>query len=347
MNRVISRLFPDRSSRPFDQPTPLGRMAMHTVGCLVLSLLTTAGLAKTDPERAMPESARLLQGGISKGVPMVTMVRAGAHADRVRIVLEASAVPDLTATVGADGQELIVDLPGTVWTTTDTGQFGSGAGAKDWRVEPFGQGVRMTIRLTQPAGIVTTTVLPKQEGRIQRLILDIRRPVPEPGGLAPVQSAGIQRPPANATSDPITAAPSKRDPDEAAQLRTMIAARLAIPGLAKTVSHATTERRPLDIQLASLTAGHAVPGFFPARSGLSIELVSSNPDAQNPGPNRRGKPLSGSSSTTVLGNPVDMGWGIESGGFNFRLRADDAPYNFSSRLDFGQKSLTVGVEVPF
>lgn len=57
--------------------------------------------------------------------------------------------------------------------------------------------------------------------------------------------------------------------------------------------------------------------------------------------------LSGSANTLIGQTQVDMGWGVRGDSLNFKAQTGGLPLRFDSRLDVGDRTLRVGLALPF
>ncbi|WP_114394566.1 hypothetical protein [Oleisolibacter albus] len=57
--------------------------------------------------------------------------------------------------------------------------------------------------------------------------------------------------------------------------------------------------------------------------------------------------LSGSANTLIGETQVDMGWGVHGDSLNFKAQTGGLPLRFDSRLDVGDRTLRVGLALPF
>lgn len=282
------------------------------------------------------------------GVPAVKSIRAGSHPDRLRIVLDASDGVEFKARLEADGSRLVVDLPGAVWTAADTGRFARGLGASSWTAEPGRHSVRLTVELAQPARALSTVTLPGQEGG-SRLVIDL---APAAGRTAPrVADAASPAPRAkpapvlvgDVAAGTVVATDLTPRPRAGAPRHSQVASRLVRPEPADPTGVTAGFGSGLASTLAS--GGFAVSlGFVPSETALRLGMAPEKPEDAPGG----GNPLEGRASTSLMGSAMDMDWGFENGSFAVKMSGPgDGDLQLASRLRFRDKSLTLGVLMPF
>lgn len=282
--------------------------------------------------------------------PAVSAIRAGSHPDRLRIVLDASAPVHADTRLEEDGTRLLVELPGVLWTAPDSGRFGKGVGASGWTARPTPHSVRLSIDLPRRAGMVSTALLPGMGGTGQRLVIDITRDVTalpariEAPAAAPPSRSGSAALNRGAAAGMVVASdlsprPSPKPPGRLPD---------AAPPAAGSEAAATP---PILLGLPSTAAGTAAPagfsislGFMPSDTALRLGMAPEKPQNAPGG----GNPLKGSTTTSLMGSPMDMDWGFENGSFAVKMSAPgDGDMTLTSRLRFKDRSLTLGVVMPF
>jgi hypothetical protein len=96
-------------------------------------------------------------------------VRFGDHPDKTRIVIDLSGKANVKSTLENDGQRLVIDLGGAVWS----GKKSSGANVSQlvsgWRVESG----KLYVDLLGPATIRAQELLPAGEGGGHRAVIDL------------------------------------------------------------------------------------------------------------------------------------------------------------------------------
>lgn len=287
---------------------------------------------------------------VLSGVPAVKNIRAGSHPDRLRIVLDASDGVEFQARLEADGSRLVVDLPGAVWTAADTGRFARGLGASSWTAEPGRHSVRLTVELAQPARTLSTVTLPGREGG-SRLVIDL---APATAPAAPrVADAAAPEPAPRAKPAPVlvgdvaagtvVATDLTPRPRTGAPKHFQVASRLVRPEPADPTGVTAGFGPGLASTLAS--GGFAVSlGFVPSETALRLGMAPEKPEDAPGG----GNPLEGRASTSLMGSAMDMDWGFENGSFAVKMSGPgDGDLQLASRLRFRDKSLTLGVLMPF
>ncbi len=272
-------------------------------------------------------------------VPAITGIRAGSHPDRLRVVLDATAAPLATtgvaATLERGGSRLTVELPGAVWHLAESGTLPSGAG---WRAVPTAHSVRLSIDLARPAAAVSTAVLPGAGRAGQRLVIDLAPARPAQADAAGTNTAGTNAAGTNAAGTVVASDLTPR-PRSGKPRELQVASRLAMPRPAEPgdLNFGLTQTAP--------GGGFAVSlGFVPSETALRLGMAPEKPQDAPGG----GNPLEGSASTSLMGNPMDMDWGFESGSFALKMSGPgDDDLQIASRLRFKDKSLTLGVIMPF
>lgn len=278
---------------------------------------------------AMPTADAL--AAVRSSAPTINAIRLGNHPDRFRIVLDATAAIEFKAKLDKDGTALLIDLPGAVWTAEDAGRFARNPGAVGWTARATQHAVRLSIALSRPMTTVATALLPSAGGG-HRLVIDMTDGRVGTQGATQVAAAA-----GTVVASDIAPRPRPTMPSNS-----MVAARLAMPGPADPSGIALGLAPGMPGSVASGSFAISL-GFVPTETALRLGMAPEKPqDASG------GNPLKGSTSTSLMGNPMDMDWGFERGAFAVKMSPPgEGDLIWASRLRFRDKSLTLGVMMPF
>jgi N-acetylmuramoyl-L-alanine amidase len=120
------------------------------------------------------------------GDPSVLSVRLGEHPDKTRFVLELTEAVEFRVSTLADPYRVVLHLPELSWRTSEVPV--SAGLVRGWRHASAGaRAMRVVLDLDRPVHVREAFLLPPQDGRQARLVLDL-----EPTGHAAFM-AGIDR----------------------------------------------------------------------------------------------------------------------------------------------------------
>lgn len=272
--------------------------------------------------------------------PAINAIRVGSHPDRLRVVLDATATVKYKASLDKSGTVLLIHLPGAAWSTKHSGRFTQNPVAVGWTTTATRNGVSLSIGLSRPMTIVATALLPSDGGQ-QRLVVDIADG--RVGSQRAAQAAAA--PPAGASgaaAGTVVASDMSPRPLPSLPRSGLVPARLAMPGHGDPSGIALGLAPGMPGSMASGSFAISL-GFVPTESALRLGMAPDKPqDASG------GNPLKGSASTSLMGNPMDMDWGFERGAFALKMSGPgEGDLIWASRLRFRDKSLTLGVMMPF
>ncbi len=109
------------------------------------------------------------------GQAIVTGMRVGDHANKVRLVFDASKAISYSADIDNGEKIMVVDLPNSVWQGPTQERFGAGSPIKSYKVEKSGSGSIMVLQLRRSSSIVKKMVLDSLSGSGKRIVIDLSK----------------------------------------------------------------------------------------------------------------------------------------------------------------------------
>jgi N-acetylmuramoyl-L-alanine amidase len=138
----------------------------------------------------------------------VSGVRFGTHPDAQRVVIELSEAVEFRAFVMAAPNRIVIDTPSFSWKVGQIQKPGT-LQIKDVRFGDLGAGLsRIVIETGEPVVIQAAFMLPKQQGQLDRLVLDFKRTTSEAMQGALSQVHGPLQGTAPNVASPATSKPS-------------------------------------------------------------------------------------------------------------------------------------------
>ena len=100
-------------------------------------------------------------------------IRFGEHPGRTRIVFDMSDNVSYRYNLHTDGKTLWLDMPGAAWTGAAESAMAQSPLVSSWQMEEGAGGTRVTIRMKQPARVLTAEALPRAGGQEPRIVIDL------------------------------------------------------------------------------------------------------------------------------------------------------------------------------
>ena len=122
--------------------------------------------APKTPEKVVP---------VDTGPTRVTGLRVGTHKNKVRIVMDVSRKTLYTADLDNAENLLIVELPDSGWSASQTKNFGSNPVLKSYSVDPYndGKGHIVALELKSGSSILKQSQIPALSGGGTRIFIDL------------------------------------------------------------------------------------------------------------------------------------------------------------------------------
>jgi N-acetylmuramoyl-L-alanine amidase len=121
-----------------------------------------------------------LSGVVAHAAPVASAVRLGEHPEHTRFVLELSESVDYRLFTLADPYRIIVELPDIEWRLPKTAGIKGAGLVKSYRYGLFGKKrSRVVLDLFKPVRIKAQFLLPPEDGKPARLVLDLVPSTPE------------------------------------------------------------------------------------------------------------------------------------------------------------------------
>lgn len=127
-------------------------------------------------ESVTPQQAAYKMPAPRAGQPVVETVRFGEHANKTRIVLDATESVSFNYDVNNDRGLLMIEIPGAAWTEMPQKQIGKSPLVASYKAMPNGAGgTQLAIQLKAPVRVDWAQVVPAANALPDRLVLDISR----------------------------------------------------------------------------------------------------------------------------------------------------------------------------
>ena len=113
-------------------------------------------------------------GGVAMAAPVATSARLGEHPEHTRFVLELTDTVDYRVFTLADPKRIVIELPDIEWRLQPRAGIKGAGLVSSYRYGPFRKGrSRVVLDLKGPARVETDFVMPPEDGKPARLVLDI------------------------------------------------------------------------------------------------------------------------------------------------------------------------------
>ena len=125
-------------------------------------------------------AALWLSGMVAHATPVANAVRLGEHPEHTRFVLELTESVDYRLFTLADPYRIIIELPDIDWRLPQKAGIKGAGLVKSYRYGLFGKSrSRVVLDLFQPARVKAQFLLPPENGKPARLVLDLAPSTPD------------------------------------------------------------------------------------------------------------------------------------------------------------------------
>ncbi len=114
---------------------------------------------------------------VEPGTTAITGIRAGAHPDKIRIVLDITGKSSFKADLDNEEHLLIIEIPEAKWSSSTTSSsFAKMPLLKSYNAEPLNdKGTRVVLQLTQDTAILSQSKYPALSGSGERIVIDLSK----------------------------------------------------------------------------------------------------------------------------------------------------------------------------
>jgi N-acetylmuramoyl-L-alanine amidase len=276
----------------FDRASRLAHGVAPTVGAvfalLALILVVWIGQAGTVALAADRPVRTAALGGSADAFAMATEARVGVHPDKTRFVLDLTQTSPVQVAADGSGREVTIDLSAIAVMPRDL-PVGRGLIARVRQSAPSGPGSRLVVETAGPVTVAWAAVIPPQDGRPPRFVLDLVPAVAAAPAVAATASPTPPATPAPVVSVSMTTAPARAVPPAAV---TPPAASGTAPGTAPGTASgpvavarpsASLDRRVVPVAIGGMGAAVPVPRPRPSVPERPLIVIDPGHGGQDPG----------------------------------------------------------------